>query len=69
MVRFKAQGQDGRILLGFGLSNKNIKKLKKGEPILFSLEDFGYENTDMTIVAGDTEESLKDDFRRMGIKI
>lgn len=69
MVRFKAQGQDGRILIGIGLSNKNIKNLKKGQPILFSLEDFGYENTDMTIVAGETEETLKDDFRRMGIKI
>ena len=69
MLKVKAQSPNGRILLLFGLSNQNIKRLKKGQPILFPLDDFGYEGVDVSIIHGDTEQSMKEDLQKGGLDI
>lgn len=60
MIRFKAESNDGKTtIIGIGLSDENIRRLKAGQPMLFTLEEMGYENTEMLILHGETEDKIK----------
>lgn len=37
MIRFSARTDDGRLLIGLGLSAENVRRLKVGKPITFPL--------------------------------
>ena len=41
-----------------GLSDENVKRLKKGQPIKFNLVELGLEPRDVVIVHGKTEDSI-----------
>lgn len=57
--------KDG-IILGIGLSEENVKRLKDKKPIRFQLKDFGLDEDvldniddyEITIVYGETEEDI-----------
>jgi ASC-1-like (ASCH) protein len=59
MIRFTKTGTNGRLLVGFGLSAENIKRLKKGDHILFDGETMNIKDTDFFIFSGDTEEEME----------
>lgn len=45
-------------LLVFGLSNENMNRLKKGEPIKFNLKELGMSDTDILIFNGKNEQTM-----------
>ena len=55
----KATLSDGTILLG--LSDMNIERLKAGEPMLFSLSNFGVDKS-VLLMHGKTEQDIIDQF-------
>lgn len=55
----KAVLSNGDVLLG--LSQENIDRLKKGEPIAFNLKDLGLEKGKCFIVFGETEQQILKD--------
>lgn len=58
MVRFEMVGTNGRQIIGLGLSDENIKRLKDKQPIYFSLEEFGFEESSVVIMWGKTEGEI-----------
>ena len=62
MIKFKAQGSDGP-LLGFGLSEENIQKLKQGQPIAVDLAEMGCSRGRVLIFYGRTEKEMAQDLR------
>lgn len=65
MVKFVASGEGGRILIGLGLEDENIKRLKDGEPIRIRLSDLGFHgvvgNIHIMIFTGKDAESITKD--------
>lgn len=54
---------DGKLLL-LGLSNQNLKQLKKGHPIHIFGKEFGIEE-DIMIIWGRTEQDIVDEISPM----
>ena len=57
MIKFVGGDADNPII-GFGLSFKNLKKLKQGSPIIINLEDMGLVGK-VLIFAGSTEKEMQ----------
>jgi hypothetical protein len=64
MLRFRGHSDDGRILLGFGLSDGNLEKLRERKPIHVKLETMGVAGIDVLICWGPTEQAIADDIQR-----
>lgn len=58
MIKFSATDKDGKKLLGLGLVEGNLNRLKEGKPIKIDGETVGLDNLDILIFYGKTEESL-----------
>ena len=54
MIKFKAGD-----LIGFGLSEGNIQKLKEGKPIAINMQEMGIENMRIIIMYGKTEQDIQ----------
>lgn len=66
MIKFTANLEDGKTLVGFGLSEKNVETLKTGRPIQVDLTDLGvYVGYGISILIfyGKTEEAMKTDLQ------
>lgn len=59
MIRFSARGKNGNTIVTAGITDENIRRLKLGDPIHFSLEDFGIEGSEIIIMYGPTEDAIK----------
>ena len=57
MVKFKGEDQDGKTILGFGLSELNLQKLREGMPIRINNTDF-FDGT-VIILYGKTEKDIE----------
>lgn len=68
MIKFRKENNNGVTLLGFGLSEENIKRLKQGEPIYFHLDELGIEGHDVLITYGETEDKIMEDMKNVGLK-
>jgi len=66
MVKFKTI-VNGKPLVGFGISEENVKRLKEGMPIAISAEDckqlFGID-TIVTIFYGKTEADMREELSK-----
>jgi hypothetical protein len=60
MVKFTAKYGD-RTLIGFGISDANVAKLREGKPIHIHGEEVGVPNQDFLILWGETEESMREE--------
>lgn len=60
----KASGPENVIL---GLSDKNIERMKAGDPIKFDGKEIGVPGRTFYIIYGETEQALVDDLRKAGI--
>jgi len=65
MVKFVRCEKDG-FVLGFGLSEENIKKLREGQPIRTDLKDLGFSQGTAFIFYGRTEEEMDLELQRNG---
>lgn len=70
MLKFQATNpENGRKILGMGLSHGNVKKLMEGKPIHFNAEDMGLASiavSEILIYVGETEESMRADLESNG---
>jgi len=65
MIKFTANRPDGKILIGLGLSDENIKRLREGKPMLVNLADLGITlNAEIFIFTGKDEQSMKKDLSK-----
>lgn len=60
MIKFTAQ-RGTRKLIGFGLSEGNLKRMKQGRPIHVHGEEIGLLRTEIMIFYGKTEQSMQQD--------
>ena len=51
-------GHQNKLVIGFGLSEANIKKLKQGHPILIDLMEMGIPYYEVLIMYGKTEQEM-----------
>jgi hypothetical protein len=66
MIKFKAaSGRRGRELVGFGITEKNVENLKKGNPIFIMAEEMNLP-FDVTIFYGKDENTIASDLRKAG---
>jgi len=66
MIKFKATQGNGREVIGFGLTAKNVEQLKLGRPISIWGAEFGIP-FDVMIFYGETEQTIADMFRKHGL--
>jgi hypothetical protein len=70
VIKFQATNQEnGRRILGIGMSHGNVKKLMEGKPIHFNAEDMGLSSiavSEVLIYVGETEESMRADLEKNG---
>lgn len=67
MIKFKA-GKPGHLVLGIGLTHKNLELLKDGKPILIDGHEMGLGDVCKVIVfAGETEEALHNELKERGM--
>lgn len=64
MIKFRASTDDG-FILGFGLSEENVKRLKQGKPILIDLDEMGIHGGKLTIFYGKTEAKMARELSEM----
>lgn len=65
MIKFKSE-MNGKPLIGIGLSEENVQRLKDGKPILFDAKQLGID-VSVTIFYGETEEKMVRDFQKHGL--
>lgn len=64
MVKFVASRENGRKIVGIGITAGNIERLRNGKPIHIHLEELGLPwACEVMIIYGDTEQSLADDLK------
>lgn len=63
MIKFKSN--DNKLLIGLGLSEGNLKKLREGKPIYIMKEELGID-FDLLIFWGRTEKEMVKKLRDIG---
>ena len=61
MIKYRANGDGGRVILGLGLSRTNVERLMSGQPIHVFGDDLGIMNMEIIVHFGETEETLKNE--------
>lgn len=69
MIKFRSTKPDGSQLIGLGLSDGNIEKLKAGQPIVFDFGELGIEGFEGLIMYGKTEEDIITELDLHGVKL
>lgn len=69
MIKFQGTGLNGLPVVGFGLSEANVQRLKEGLPILIDAKDtqelLGVQ-AQIVIFYGKTEESMQEELNTAG---
>lgn len=68
MIRWSATGLGGRKVIGLGIEEGNIERLKDGKPILVTGEALGFAG-DIFITYGEDKAALLKQFRDAGIEL
>jgi hypothetical protein len=70
MIKFRGTDKNDVPVVGFGLSEANVQRLKQGMPILIDTDDtkelFGVP-AQIVIFYGNTEESMQEELRATGL--
>lgn len=66
MIKFTGINKEsGRVLLGLGLTDENIKRLKTGQPIMFPLEEvLANAEIDVLIFHGTDETQIEKELQK-----
>ncbi len=67
MVKWRGIGNEGSTVIGFGLSDGNIERLRSGDPIYFPLQQLGSDlpDVDVVIAFGESEEHIFSELKRL----
>jgi hypothetical protein len=52
-----------------GLSAENIRRMGEGKPIHTALKDMGWQDCELIVITGDTEDSIMENLERAGLPI
>ena len=67
MIRFiGSNDKSGNLVVGIGLSQENLTRLGRGEPILFDVGPMGVPGLEVVICGGPTEEAIVEDLLKAG---
>jgi hypothetical protein len=67
MIKFRGE-DNGKPLVGIGLSRKNCERLLAGDPIKFNLREVGLPlDIEVLVFAGETEQSMYEQFKARGL--
>lgn len=66
MIKFRASGEGGSQVIGFGLSRRNIERLMNGEPISTKMPAGAGPPLEVVIFFGETEQAMYDQMRQSG---
>lgn len=66
MLKFSMPRKNGGNLLGFGITEANIEKLKAGQPIYVELSELGIEGYDMMIMYGKDQRDVQRQLKEAG---
>jgi len=69
MIKFTAKTGDGRLLIGFGLSEKNRELMAKGHPCFIEGGDINQPNLVFIIFASNDEASMMEELRKLGVQL
>lgn len=58
MIKFTANLDDNKKLIGIGLSHGNLERLKEGKPIKINGPDIGLPDMEILIFSGSTEMAM-----------
>jgi hypothetical protein len=68
MIKFSGTDKKtGEWVAGFGLSEGNIRRLRKGEPIMVNLKEMGLPGGKIVIMWGPTEREMYAQIRDLGM--
>lgn len=67
MIKTLINAPNGTKIVGLGLSEGNIQKLKSGQPVYLHLDELGIEGIDVLIHYGKTEEAIITEFQEKGL--
>jgi hypothetical protein len=62
MIRFSGSSNRGRAIIGIGISEGNVQRLKEGKPIHIHADDMGFAG-EIVIFYGETEDLLAKQLR------
>jgi len=65
MLKFSGRKNDGGRIVGLGLSDGNLQRLREGKPILFNLATLGLMDCDVLIFWGATEELMAEQMAQL----
>jgi hypothetical protein len=54
MIKFTGRGFNGKKVIGIGLTEENIERLKQDDPILFSCESLGLDDESQILIVYDS---------------
>jgi len=64
MIKFTATRENGRTMVGLGISEGNVERLRQGKPIHLHLEELNLPyKIDLMIMYGETEQALADSLK------
>lgn len=67
MIKFTAPKPNGEVLIGLGLEEGNIERLKEGKPILFNMAELGFEGMECMIMYGKDQGDIKKQLEDAGM--
>lgn len=67
MIKTLISKPNGTRVVGLGISEGNVAKLKQGQPIYIHLDELGIEGVDVLIHYGETEASIMAEFQDKGL--
>jgi hypothetical protein len=67
MIKWRGKGINNRPVLGFGLSDGNIERLRASDPIYFNLKQLGDDLPDFDIVIafGESEDHMRSELAQL----
>jgi len=68
MIKFTARRENGRQIIGIGISAVNVERLKEGKPIHVNLEEMGLPwKAEILLMYGETEQAMADELSEAGM--
>ena len=68
MIKFRGTGRDGRTAIGLGITDRNIEKLREGNPIHIFGEELGMPGFEILLMTGTDEQAITTELRESGLE-
>ena len=68
MLKMRGRDRSGHPVIILGLSDQNLHRLRRGEPISFSLTELGFKGGSVVIFSGATEADMAREFLDVAVR-